>query len=410
MDQGRSILGSEPRRQTASDIVQRLRRRLDARRPELEQAALARIAAIADPAGAPDPAYASGLRAALGAALEYGLAAIAAPQREPGPIPVELLAQARLAARNGVSLDTVLRRYSAGHMLLADGLLEEAAALGLGVPDLRAALRVLTARYEGVVAAVSEEYEREAAALPRGPEHRRYLLLRRLLAGEQHDTGSLGYRFEDHHLALAASGQAAAPALARLGEDLDRRLLLAEPDAQLAWAWLGGRRAFECEELDYIASVPWPEGCAIACGEPAEGLSGWRLSHRQATAALPVAQLVPEPLVRYPDVALLATALADDLLITSLRRAYLAPLESERGRGEAAKATLRAYFGAARNVSSAAAALGINRRTVASRLAAVEERLGRRLDAVATELELALRLDGLEERPRDHVESGLQQP
>ena len=51
--------------------------------------------------------------------------------RREAPVPVALLAQARLAARVGVSLDAVLRRYFAGYTLLGDFLIEEARALGL---------------------------------------------------------------------------------------------------------------------------------------------------------------------------------------------------------------------------------------------------------------------------------------
>lgn len=399
MDQRKTSEGSQF--SSSGDLLRDLRGRLDARRGELEQATLARIAAIADPARAPDPSYVTGLRAALTAGLDYGLAAIAEPRREPPPVPLELLTQARLAARNGVSLDAVLRRYSAGHTLLADGLLEEAVALGLGAGELQCALRALSARYDRIVAAVSEEYEREIAEEPRGAGQRRNALLRRLLAGEPLDTTALGYQFEAHHLALVASGEDATTALARLGDQLDRRLLLVEADAQLAWAWFGGRRSFANEEFDLIASHPWPRGCAVGCGEPGEGLAGWRLSHRQASAALPAAQRGAETFARYGDVALLAAVLQNDLLAISLRRAYLDPLRDERDQGEIAKMTLRAYFLAARNVSSAAAALGVNRRTVASRLAAIEEQLGRSLDAIATELDVALRLDQLERtRPR----------
>jgi hypothetical protein len=356
---------------------------------------LARISAIADPASAPDPAYVSGLRAALAAGLDYGLGAISEPEREPDPVPVELLSQARLAARNGVSFDAVLRRYSAGHSLLADGLLEEAAALGLGAAELKPALRALGHRYDRIVGAVSEEYEREALTERRGGRDRHFLV-RRLLAGEPIDAGALGYDLKSNHLAIVAFGEQAGAALAGLGRRVDRRLLLLEPDLHTAWAWLGGRRRFECEELSFITSFPWPEGSALACGEPGRGIGGWRLSHRQAAVALPVVQRGPETLVHYAEVALLAAVLQDDLLATSLRQAYLRPLEAERD-AHTAKATLRAYFAAARNSSSAAASLGVNRRTVASRIAAIEDRLGRPLESIATELEIALRLDELNE-------------
>ena len=375
--------------------------RLRARRGELEQAALARIAEISDPGSAPDPAYLAGLRAALAAALDYGLAAIVEPTREPKPVPVQLLGQARLAARNGVSLEAVMRRYAAGHSLLADTLLDEAAAAGVGAIELKSALRALADRYDRVVVAVSGEYAREAEAEPQGSERRRYALLRRLLAGERLDASELGYEFDVHHLAIVASGATAAEALARLGERLDRRLLLAEPDEQSAWAWFGGRRGFECDELGFISSYPWPEGSALACGEPGRGLAGWRLSHRQAAAALPVAERAAATVVYYADVALVASVLQDDLLATSLRQGYLAPLESERDGGKAAKQTLRAYFAAAGNVSSAAAALGVNRATVRSRLGAIEERYGRALDGASAEIEVALRLDEIERRSAD---------
>jgi hypothetical protein len=382
-----------------SDLDARLR----ARRAELQQATLARVAAISDPAATPDPAYLAGLRAALAAALDYGIAAIAAPDREPDPVPVQLLAQARLAARNDVGLVAVLRRYAAGHSLLADSLLEEAAAAGLHATELKAALRALAARYDRVVAAVSEEYLREDGADSDNAERRRFALLRRLLAGEPLDASGLGYEFNAHHLAVVASGAAAGQALGALGDRLDRRLMLARPDEQSVWAWLGGRRAFEYPELNLIASYPWPEGVALACGAPGRGLAGWRLSHRQAAVALPVAQCGPVSLVHYGDVALLASALQDDLLATSLRNEYLDPLEAERDGGAAARETLRAYFAAAGNVSSAAAALGVNRATVRSRLLAIEERIGRPLDATSAEIEVALRLDRLEAHSPDRL-------
>src|SRR5665213_761206 len=60
---------------------------------------------------------------------------------------------------------------------------------------------------------------------------------------------------------------------------------------------------------------------AFAVGEPGAGVDGWRLTHRQAQAALLVALRRPggPRLTRYVDVALLASALRDDVLTSSLR-------------------------------------------------------------------------------------------
>ena len=119
----------------------------------------------------------------------------------------------------------------------------------------------------------------------------------------------------------------------------------------------------------------------MTVGEPAEGLAGWRLSHRQAKAALPIAERARRagrPLRgRRP----LASVLRDDLVAASLRQLYLEPLEATRDGGSVARETLRAYFAAERNVSSTAAALGVDRRTVTNRIRAIEDLFGRPLGA-----------------------------
>jgi PucR C-terminal helix-turn-helix domain/GGDEF-like domain len=369
--------------------------RLRVRRPQLEEATVTRIFAISDVEASPDPAYAAGLRVALSAGLDYGLAAIAAPRRESAPVPVELLAQARRAARNGVSLEEVVRRYAAGQTLIADAVLDEAAAAGLGVEDLKAALRALTACYEHIVTAVSEEFAREAGPDAQTAGRRRCAFLRRLLTGEPLDTSGLGYDLECNHLAFVASGTAAPEALASLRRVLDRRVLLAVPEEQSAWAWLGGRRRFDRDELEEIAAHGWPEGAVVACGAPAPGASGWRLSHRQAHSALSVALRRPKLFTAYGEVALSAAVLRDEDLVTYLKDAFLTPLACGRGGGEALRETLRAYFESGRNVSSAASILGVSRQTVTSRLHAVEERLDRTLTTCRAEIEAALEIEAI---------------
>jgi PucR-like helix-turn-helix protein len=387
-------MSSAPARHSLTE----LNTRLQTRRPELEQAILTRVYNIEDPTEVGEQSYIDGLRRAVSAALDYGFAAIEdGRNRRAPPVPAELLAQARLAARTGVSVDTVLRRYCSGNTLFSDLLIEEAEHADLPRAELKRLLRAQASSFDRLLAIVSEEYSREAATHTHSFEQHRVELLRRLLAGELLDTSDLNYEFDVHHLGIVASGLEAFGALQNLAENLDRRLLIAQLEEQTAWAWLGGRRGFDSSELDLLGSFAWPEQAALACGEPAEGLVGWRLTHRQAAAALPIAQRGDATIVHHADVALLASVLQDDLLAASLRQGYLAPLETHRDGGAAAKSTLRAYLAAGGNVSSAAAALGLNRHTVASRLAAIADRIGRPLDAVSAEIETALRLDALEE-------------
>jgi transcriptional regulator of acetoin/glycerol metabolism len=398
MSRARRVRRADERRGPRSGAGARaeLLGRLDERRGEIESALRARVYAVADPGEVEDPAYAEGLRAAIAAALAYALAGLEAADPEPGPVPAELLAQARHAARARITLDTVLRRYVAGHTLIGDHLAQAAEEAGLPPRELRRLLGVQAELLDRLLAAVSLEHRRQAEQR-RSPERRRSEAVRRLLAGGAPQAGELAYELDAHHLGAAAAGPDAEEALRALARRLDRRLL-AVPAGEETWAWLGGTRALGEEALaEALAAARGSAqpGGALALGEPAQGLGGWRLTHRQAAAALPVARRGPEPALRYRDVALLAAALGDELLATSLRRLYLERLEGERDGGEALRETLRAYFAAGRNVSSAASRLGLNRHTVADRLRAVEERLGRPLDLRAADLEVALRLSEL---------------
>jgi hypothetical protein len=371
-----------------------LARRLEIRRGEIEGAVLTRVYAVSDSSDL-DPAYAEGLRAAVTAAIDYSLTAIVLGEERSPPPPPVLLTQARLAARAGVGLDTVLRRYCAGHVLLGDFLLEEVEGGKLsGSPALQGLLRTQAALFDRLLAAVSEEYGREEGNRLDTLEQRKAERVERLLAGELVDTKGLGYEFGGWHLGAIVLGTKAEEALRVLARKLDRMLLSIRHDEETVWAWLGGRR-IDDNDLDRVFATAWPADLTLVLGEPGKGLGGWQLSHHQARAALSVAVRRNESLVRYSEVALLASMLQDELLATSLRQVYLEPLRGERDGGEEARKTLRAYFTAGRNVSSAAAALGVSRHTVANRLRSIEQRLGRPLGARDSCIEVALEIDEL---------------
>jgi hypothetical protein len=373
---------------------------LQDRHGEIEQSILTRVHAISDPREAADPQYAEGLRVAVSSALEYGLLSIERGEDRGPPIPTPLLAQARLAARHGISLDTVLRRYFAGYTLLGDFLVEEAASdQALAGDALQRLLRTQATLFDRLLAAVSEEYSRETEGRLNSAEERRAERVQRLLAGEMVDTAELSYDFDLYHLGLSARGPDASKALRELGDAFDCRALSVRRDEGVVWAWLGSRCPLDPVEVQRCVSVVHSAGVALALGEPSEGLSGWRLTHRQAKATLPFALQGPQASARYADVALLAMVLGDDLLATSLRELYLAPLAKQRDGGVALRETLRAYLAAGHRISCAASALGTSRQTVRTRLGAVEDLIGQALETCAAEIDIALRLEEASAEP-----------
>jgi GGDEF-like domain/PucR C-terminal helix-turn-helix domain len=378
---------------TRGKLLLTLRRR----RAEIEAEILRRIEDDDAASEAAPPEYREGLRAAVPIAIDYCLAGIESGECNPPPVPAALRAQARVAARNGVPLEAVLRRYFAGYTLLGDILLGEVEASSpRKSEELKTLLRILAASFDRLLAAIGEEHASETESLPAAPEQRRAELIERLLSGEPLAGAELEYDLFANHLGLIAKGPEAQGLLRELASSLDRRLLLVLRGDQV-WAWLGGRKPIEPARLKRHLRSNWPTEVRLAIGGPGVDLAGWRLTHRQARAALSVTLRGGEAVTFYNEVMLLASIMRNELLATSLRQLYLEPLKEESDGGLTARETLRAYINADRNSASTAAALGITRQTVNNRLRAIEDRLRRPLSA--PELEAALRLEELEAEP-----------
>jgi hypothetical protein len=139
--------------------------RLRARQVELVDAIFERVRGDAfPPVGAGDTEYVAGLHAAVAAAVDYVLQGIEQGDEWAAPIPAMASEQARRAARIGVSLDTVLRRYMAGQALLGDYILREAERAGLEGMT-RELLRVQASLVDRLAREVSQAHagEREVA-------------------------------------------------------------------------------------------------------------------------------------------------------------------------------------------------------------------------------------------------------
>lgn len=386
-----------------SDARVELTWRLRSREAELGEAVFAHVRSVVPDAVADGDAHlALGLREMIAACIDCGLASIEQGAQWSGPIPPAVAAQARRAASDGVSLTTALCRCVASHTLAWSFVLNEVAHHDL--PDeqrfallLQAstAMGSLLARVQAEIAdAHSSEIRRKA----RSREQRRAEIARKLLASEPVDAGELaelGYELDAWHLGVIATGAEAAKMVRCMAVGLGRELLLIAHGEETVWAWLGGQRGLALDDVERVLSAQEQADVSLAIGESAREVEGWRLTHREAEAALLVARYRPHQLTRYLDVALEAAALRDEALADSLIEAYLSPLDEPRGGGVMRRRVLRAFFDAEHNKSSAAHALDVDRDTIHRQLKEIERRLGCRLHERQAEIEVALRLEEL---------------
>ena len=284
---------------SATELTARLRARL----PVLTASLVDRAYSIADPRDAADEIYRDRLPEALGALLEYGVTMIElGDRRDPGPPPA-VLAEVRLAARSGVSLDTIVRRCMAASALLGDALVREAESAGTSTEELRRLLALHATAFDRLLDAESVEYASESAIWPRSTAERRRACAKRLLAGEMVESAILDYELDTTHVGLMVAGEGGAEELRGVAARLGRRLLAIQREEEPIWAcWLGGHDPLDSAAVARALGESKRRGTVVSIGEPAEGLSGWRFSHRQAKAALSLAQRRGAGPVRYADV------------------------------------------------------------------------------------------------------------
>ncbi len=390
---------SESLRQACATVVEQLR----ARSEEVAQAIHAHILETVPHAdSAEDPDYRQGVKRAIEALLQYTFDGLTrGPELSRVAPPAAALAQARRAARAGVGVGTVLRRYLAGHEHLSELIAEAADADGrAGREQVLRQLRTRQATLVGeLTEAIEREYEREHERLACTPEQRRWEIVRRLLAGETldaADTAALGYQLDGRwHVGVVLSGDHAEEAIQALKLKLGRRLLWARCEPGMVWAWLGGdQRKPAAPEIERLATAHQETPVTVAIGEPGRGLEGWRLTHHQAREAVALATRTPSHVGRYGDAPLLVAALNNDTLAQSLA-VFLARLDC-LGNGTKLRRTLRAYLDLQCNATSTAALLKIGRHTTETHIRTAEELLGRTLSSCLPQLHTALALDELE--------------
>jgi hypothetical protein len=337
--------------------------------------------------------------------VDYALTGLEAGDGALPPVPTTALAQARRAARSGISLDTVLRRYHAGDRLLSELIVGEAGDLCVG--SLQEILRTLGPLVDHLTTAIAAEYTHELERMHRSPAQRLGERIGRLLAGDLDSDPQLAYDFEAWHVGVIASGTGAEALLHPLATHLDcQALLVLGEDGDATWAWLGKQHRLSVPEIEKSLDGSLPIGLSLALGEPRWGIEGWRLTHLEAQAALRVMLYKPECITKCRDVILVSAVMRDQTLAKSLISTYLAPLDGRGDYGEVLRQTLRAYFASDQNAVTTASVLGVARHTVERRLRNVEQKLEQTISTCNAQLQVALGAEEAMSPSADLGESG----
>ncbi|MER5438430.1 helix-turn-helix domain-containing protein [Streptomyces sp. NPDC002790] len=316
------------------------------------------------------------------------------------------LREARLAAQANLDLHALLHTSRVAQACLWDVFLEVA---NEHIQDdeerldmLRRVSKFHFAWNDRVTASIIDTYQKEYSAFYlQGRDRKRRAMVRDILAGLPVDAAALGYQLRGRHLALIAWGGSPEAALKRIATTFGWQVLTVAGSDDTVLAWLGRPGTKSTGDQD-VSAVDFGPDTYVACGQYANDVEGFRLSHRQAWQAYRVARISARQVTWYQDVALEALVLRDLTAVSDFVSQELGPLHGTGERARVLRGTLVAYFASGQNAASTATVIGVHERTVAYRLRSIEKWLGVSVSARRDELSVALRLfELLESRPRD---------
>ncbi|MFD4668158.1 PucR family transcriptional regulator [Lentzea sp. NPDC058450] len=291
----------------------------------------------------------------------------------------------RTAVARGMAVETIVQAVQRTYAVVARELASLATA-----PQARQLMADLFRGLDHLSTTLIAQFTAERERWVRSAAFARRELVESVLDGG-HGADRLGYDLTRHHLALVfwADGHstreletAAADVLVAAGCTA-RLLVVAGPS--VLWAWGSRTRPARVE-------LPQGSGVHVAAGLAAEGVDGFRSSHRQAVKARELARLTQRPpgLHAYEDLALTSLAAENLDAAAEFVRHELGPLT------EAANAdlrrTLKAYLDHDRGLSAAAADLHVAKNTVLYRVRRAEQLLARPVGAERLRLHVALHL------------------
>ena len=327
--------------------------------------------------------------------------------------PAAALEYARRRAQRGTPpLTALLRAYRLGHACFSDWLFKELARHSDDAQMITAATLGMSKIVAGYVDQTSEEivaaYTRERERWLRNRSALRAARIRDLLSGERVNVSTteatLGYRLRQYHVGLvcwAGDATAAVDNITRL-EHAIRHVagkagcsgdpVFLPRDESSAWAWLplGIRDTFDAA----AATTAGADGdIHFAFGDAVRGVTGFRLTHRQAIAAQAVALAAGSSLpqvVTFSEVAPVAMMLGSADLLRAWVLATLGGLATDDENHARLRDTLLVFLRSGGSYKATAEQMVLHKNTVQYRIRKAEESLGRPTAENRHDVELAL--------------------
>jgi hypothetical protein len=322
-------------------------------------------------------------------------------------VSTEVLDYTHAMVRRELSLDAVMSGYRMGAVYFVQRWIDTVAVIPLDQGRSIAAIKIGSAYIWDMIEVVCQqltlEYRAEAARLRSKRSRARLEGVRAVLAGSTEEPGvlsrRLGYPIQASHVAMVVYAVSDEPgeriALDAAWRELTRGVsasrLAVHADTRILWCWLARRAETSFEP------VLSQHGVVVGVGRTGVGPEGFRRSHREAVAALRVAQIasghVPAVL-HYDDVSVAALCTADEAFARRFVHDELGPLLGADHTSRMQRETLAAFYAANSNYRATAAALGVHHNTVRYRLEQIEHRLGRPVSDRRLALEVAVHLAG----------------
>lgn len=323
-------------------------------------------------------------------------------------VPAAAAAYAQRFTQRGLPLEALLRAYRLGEHRFIQWFVRDLARLSETPDELQAAVDAIvefTVQYiDRISEALIDIYADEQRLWSQRTDAARSAQVRAVLYDDAMDAATAeimtGVAMNQWHVALVAWVEADRPHAERLAEAAMRTLrrtgghsrLVVPTDARTLWAWVSAPSPTPHEVDGRLLLGDDCPGIRIAVGEPGQGLSGFRESHREALRARNVAQtaLPPAGVTRFGDVrlsAMLAENVADLRTWVARTLGELAGNTEDMAR---LRETLRLYLATGTNTTETANRLHIHRNTVRYRLQRAEEIRGRPLTDDRIDVEVSL--------------------